>query len=851
MKTNNNVNNRSHDETPADDKHSLLERKRVNQLFSKALENAIVVVSAGAGYGKSQAISNFLKERSEYQIWIELSEIDNQTTRFWEHYSYAFERFHKRTGERLAELGFPYKSLMGRYREILGDEKQGNSRYIFVIDDFHNVTDADVRGFFNEVIECLPESVSLIIASRTEPALNLMPQLMKGRVSYITEDDLRFTKQETAAFLNGKGVSLSADSLAAVCEDTKGWAFAVNLIGKSLEKYTNDFDARSAMKTNIHRMIEMDVFSAVSLRLQRFLVQLSLISQPSASLVHALANDEDLISELECASSFIRYDTYLHAYRIHHLFLDFLVGRQYMLTEDEKKETWRKAAEWCAESNLLIDAVSYYEKAGDYGEIIDLIQLRLPQQIPFKSAEFLKQVFEEAPSGAFDGVLIAHVIYLRILLSMSRVEEALGLADELVQKYKALPEDAANCRVLSSLYSALAIGHWMMAPQTDNYDFAKYFEMEEYYYSKFPFGYSGPTSSQTVFAYASMVGTERKGALEEYICAMKKSVPHISAVLKGCMMGLDTLALGEMYFFKADLKSAEIEIKNAFATAEQNHQHDIRNRALFYLLRIYMAQGKYDSAEWVIDRLEAQLEITEYLERQLTFDIVTAWYYMRINMPEFVAPWLRDDFEENALGEYFMDFANLMKALLYYESSQYEVLHNFVKTHAGVGRALYGKIGGKLIEALCHYHLKNRAAAFEAFEAAYELSLSNELIMPFIERGKDMRTLTTAAKKSGSCRIPDAWLDDINRRSAIYAKHLNTVAASYRKANNLDDEVRLSPLESKILTSLADGLSRSEIAVQHNLSINTIKTVINMIYLKLGATGAADAIRIAVERKLL
>ena len=53
------------------------------------------------------------------------------------------------------------------------------------------------------------------------------------------------------------------------------------------------------------------------------------------------------------------------------------------------------------------------------------------------------------------------------------------------------------------------------------------------------------------------------------------------------------------------------------------------------------------------------------------------------------------------------------------------------------------------------------------------------------------------------------------------------------------------------MADLSHGLSRSEIAANRDLSINTVKMAINTIYSKLGARNLADLIRIAVERKII
>ena len=126
--------------------------------------------------------------------------------------------------------------------------------------------------------------------------------------------------------------------------------------------------------------------------------------------------------------------------------------------------------------------------------------------------------------------------------------------------------------------------------------------------------------------------------------------------------------------------------------------------------------------------------------------------------------------------------------------------------------------------------------------------------MPFLELGKDMRTLTNAALKESdgsSSKIPKAWLEMINRKSASYAKRHAYIISEYKRSNRMNGNIVLSTRESEILKDLSHGLSRAEIAVSRSLSINTVKMVINNIYNKLGAENIADLIRIAAEQKLI
>jgi LuxR family maltose regulon positive regulatory protein len=177
------------------------------------------------------------------------------------------------------------------------------------------------------------------------------------------------------------------------------------------------------------------------------------------------------------------------------------------------------------------------------------------------------------------------------------------------------------------------------------------------------------------------------------------------------------------------------------------------------------------------------------------------------------------------------------------------------KNEYDAGDFLFGRISMKAQEAVCRYRNRDKDGAFAALKAAYELALPNELFMPFMELGKDMRALADAALKDTPPGLPTDWLEKIRAAASAYAKKLFTVAEHYRPAPPLPGEEALgkslSHRELEVLANLFQGMTREEIAGASSLSVNTVKSIIRSIYNKLGAINKADAVRIAASRGLV
>jgi LuxR family maltose regulon positive regulatory protein len=711
-----------------------------------------------------------------------------------------------------------------------------------------------LRFFERSLLSPSPfHNMTSLIISRKEPDINIVSLISKGLVFNVGEEDLRLTESETSQYFQLFDMTLSSQSVSNIYADTEGWILAAHLVSLSLKKSpSREQSARIAMKLNIFNMIETEVFQAISEKLQRFLIKLSLIDHLSVELVSILAEgDETLLEEMNKISSFVRRDVYLQAYLIHHLFLDYLKKKQDTLTDEEKRGVYSRAAKWCEDNDYKMDAISYYDKNGDYEPIVRIVYYDLPIQVPYNQAQFVFDIYEKAPVEELEKIVIYHAQRARILISLNRYEEAFADIDARLEKYSRLPRSAFTNRILCTEYTVLGVAVYRTAPSTDRYDFDELYEKADYYYRLTPYPVSGPVTSVSLDAWASKVGTTRKGAMEEYIESLSRAIPHISNVLNGQMCGLDDLARGELYFYRGDFKEAVKSLNQAIHKAQEHHQYEIRNRSLFYLLRIGIAQGDYEKIQALFKDLEAQLNMKDYFTRYTSFDIVSSWYFSIMRQPQLTANWILGNFSKGSLGTFNESFGNFVRAKLFYANKKYDEVLSFLENERALREVLFGRLEMKVLEAVCLYQNKKKDAALAAFKEAYDMSMSNDLTMPFTEMGNDMRTLTRVAMRDSGSGISREWLEQINRRAATYAKRLNWVVSEYKKANNLGKDVRLSQREIEILYDVYHGLTRSEIAVSHNLSVSTVKMVLGSIYSKLGADNVADVIRTALERKLI
>ncbi|MHB9292930.1 LuxR C-terminal-related transcriptional regulator [Hollandina sp. SP2] len=832
-----------------------LARSRMHRLLEQAVQNPLVMVVAGAGYGKTYGVYSFVQTQGYRTVWMQLSERDNNPERFWENFVQAVACINKEWAAQLEAIGFPETNRQfDWFISNIQNSPIVQKKYMFVYDDFHLLYEKVVLGFLERFFNMPFLNITFVLISRTKPAINTVTFFARRLLSQITEKDLRFSLQETLDYFQLQGIIMPSQAAMELYYDTEGWIFALQIAGLSLKQGTSMADyGRSSMRSNIFTLIEERIFSSISQDLQKYLISLSLIEHWPRALLMELAPDQNLIQEMERIGSFIRYDIYLNAYQIHHLFLQYLKPHQQRLTEEEKQAVYAKAAQWCAANNLKMDAISYYEKARAYTELIQLVYT-LPLDLSDHIAEFLLHILDRAPSEAYRQNASAYILYTRILFTLGRFGECSQKLREIIQHFEALPPSQFNYRVLYGCYNNLGFVGLISSLYTRRYDFAPYFEKGHYYYTLSNHKLHGPVTIMSLGSYACWFGSTEKADLDQYLQAISTSVSYISRSMNGCTYGMDDLIRAELAYFKGDIPNAERLVYQTLYKAQNRKQYEIETWAIFYLLRIHIYRGNYDAIQNLFKHLEAQRDIREYMNRYTLLDIVSGWFYIQIGQSARTASWLTEDLEEGELHSLMYGMEILVQVKYYLAKKNYARVLDALHTQGSCYEPecfLFGKIEKAILEMICRYHTGAQVDAIRALEAAYQLALPHALDMPFIEQGMPMALLAGAALKASWCRIPRDWLENIRRRASTYGKQLIIVAAQYQHANAGPFLDNLSPREHTVLFNLSQGLTRGQIAQDVVLSINTVKNTISCLYHKLGAANRADAIRVAIDTGLL
>ncbi|HEX6237587.1 MAG TPA: AAA family ATPase, partial [Acidimicrobiales bacterium] len=227
--------------TPARPTLDIVRRTRLMDALS-APAARLIVVTGPAGSGKTVLVRDWVAATGEPTAWLALDPTHSDPEHFLEALLTALEEvapgLHEATwrsdpGDHAAD------HAVVRAIDHLGTAPPS----VVVLDDLHTVDRSPTTTLLARLVEVIPENLTLVVCSRTDPPLPLHRFRLAGELVELRESDLRFDADEAALFFERfPQLSLDERHVERLAERTEGWVAGLQFAALSLAG-RNDTDA--------------------------------------------------------------------------------------------------------------------------------------------------------------------------------------------------------------------------------------------------------------------------------------------------------------------------------------------------------------------------------------------------------------------------------------------------------------------------------------------------------------------------------------------------------------------------------------------------------------------------------
>jgi LuxR family transcriptional regulator, maltose regulon positive regulatory protein len=866
----------------------LLDRKHLVQMLDRAVTRPVTVISAPAGSGKTSLLRAWVDRSPNAPriAFVSVNRDEHEAQRFWSSVLEAIRGPSVPAGRQTTPgtAGALGDELLD---EVISELAEQADPFVLIIDDLHELKSADAIAQLERLLAAQPSSARVVLSSRRDPPIRLHKIRLAGALAEMRADDLRFSKSETRDLLAASEISLSNDGVAALHERTEGWAAGLRLAMISLgrhtdpERFVSEF---SGTDRAIGEYLMAEMLEGQPSEVQGMMLRTSLVDRMNGELADLLAGrsgSERTLLELEDANAFVvSLDSQRTWFRYHHLLADFLRLELRRTSADEVPDLHRRAARWFADHGDIVEAVRHTQAAGDWPDAAQLLADHLfSLTLDGNEGEIavLLRSFPDGLSADHPELALAHAA---VQLAQGRLEEAaiqLAVAESHVESTHPVRRRRLTVAI-ASLRLALArrSGQFTeVIEQVSMLDTSMaHSSSEQIVMSNDLRGvalmnlgivemWSGRLADADRHLAEGAELARRIGrpylevACRAHRCFASKLISLTTARERGeqavalaARYGLDDrsivapalAAVGGIAVWTGEFDEAEAWLRRAWEVAEPDVDP---SAAVFLHFTTGMMRAGRRQHQSALEQFAAAARTQALLTgvHALT-PRITGWLagaQARLGMPEDARKTLSDYCAQpermgavhaidNARAVIFMAEGDAAAAL--------EALRDVQDTTQGVHA--FTVVETHLLAGIAHLELGDPHAAATAAEAALTAAEPDRLIFPFAmtDAAELLKALPSHKTAHG------ALLADI-----ISLLQGESVPAIDRE--RLAKSEQLSPGELRVMRYLPTNLTRSEIASELYVSVNTVNTHIRSIYSKLGVRDRTSAVRHARELRLL
>ena len=364
-----------------------LPRPHLTHRLQQGLDRTLTLVSAPAGFGKTTVVAEATGGSGRPTAWLSLDGADGDPSRFLAHVIAALRTVEAGIGESvLTALDAPRLAPPESLVTALVNDLADAGGLVLVLDDYHSIDSTAVDAILGFLVEYLPPHVHVVIVTREDPPLPLARLRAGGQLTELRAEDLRFTLDESARFLDDTmGLEISKERVAALDARTEGWIAGLQLAALSMQG-RDDFDDFLGSFTGSHRFV-LDYLTDEVLRKQpedarNFLLHTSVLDRLCGSLCDSVtgipaATGQAMLERFERANLLVvPLDETRAWYRYHHLFADVLRSTLQRERPESVPDLHRRASAWYEDHDLPAQAIEHAFAAGDHARAANLVEIR-------------------------------------------------------------------------------------------------------------------------------------------------------------------------------------------------------------------------------------------------------------------------------------------------------------------------------------------------------------------------------------------------------------------------------------------------------------------------------------------
>jgi LuxR family maltose regulon positive regulatory protein len=883
--------------------NNVVHRSGLFEKLNSGLSRKLILVSAPAGYGKTTLLSDWISQNKIPASWLSLDNSDNDPAVFLGYVISGIQNIHQDFGQSaLRLLNSPTSPSFESIASLLINELLNiNHNFLLVLDDFHLIKSNEILKLVPYLLEHIPGNIHIAILTRSDPVLSLSRLRSQHQLVELRSSDLSFSANDISILFNKKlRLGLSIEDVYSLETKTEGWIAGLQLTALSMQGRENISEFIQDLKGD-NRYI-MDYLMEEVLKIQtddikEFLLRTSILEQMSAPLCNSVLNinDSQLILEtLEKNNMFvIPMDEQRSWYRYHHLFADLLKQRLLLLSEPYLENLHNKACDWFEQNGMYEFALKNALIIKNYDKSI---------QILGGIAESMWENGLHTSILKFCDLIPDHLVKMNptlclyfswILITTDQLQKAepfLTSAENITTKIINDPQSSAdvinsNNKLLSKISVAFAyMNTFAMSPE----------KVLDYARTAMKFLADDDSLWLGWIWYSVGMVEMSKGDIEQGAATLRKSLDyskksnnlyliseiayeiayhemrhgHYKAAYKHCsdilnymkVNGYSEIVKAEwtytglitlMSVFQCvwtDLDSAWENVKTAYKLSK--NEKNINQRIKVLLAFSYVLYARDDKPGAISKLNELEEVMKQYKASHHVTDTYAGWM-IRILIDSDQIDKASDFVKERGLGlnkkiSYKEEFSyiNYVRLLLAQNKlNEAETMISDLYSLAHSGNRIETLVYLKIYSAIMYKLTGDRQKAVRSLIEAMEYAADEDLLIFFLfdlNYTIDLLEEVYKIQAAGKTRIPKEFIDKL--RAAIEKK---------KNRQKIQQNFELSARESATLKLIAENLVNQEIADKLFISVNTVKTHLKNIYLKLGVDSRAKAVAKAKELKLI